>query len=151
MSLESENPEASRTKHPGSYFVATLILVIACVLDMVVRHSDTPFLVLFFPSILFAIAGLYFGERTFLPVRSRQRIDRVSPHVRRNLRIARRCFFWLFVLNIAIDVALGIAFQRYGLVFQITGFAFLILSYSVADFLGEPMYRPQSPVTSLKI
>jgi hypothetical protein len=151
MTTESADPESSRTRHPGSYFAGILILLVSSVLVLAVRHFNIIFLIFFFlPTSIYAITALYFGERTFFSIKASQWMDRVSPQTRRNLRIAQKCFFWLFIVNITIDVVLLIASQPYGFAFQTTGFAFLILSYSVADFLGEPMNRPHPPVT-LKI
>ena len=148
MTPEPANPESSRTRHPGSYFAGTLILLVLSVLVLTVKHFNIIFLIFFFlPTSIYAITALYFGERTFFSTKASQRMDRVSPHTRRNLRVARKCFFLLFIVNITIDVVSLIASQPYGFAFQTTGIAFLILSYSVADFLGEPMNRPLPPVT----
>jgi hypothetical protein len=91
-------------------------------------------------------------RRTYLfPIQAGNWMNNISPNVRRNLQLARSCFFWLFVVNISIYIACVITFQRYALIFLITGFAFQILSYSVTDFLGDPINKQRSPIESLDL
>jgi hypothetical protein len=67
------------------------------------------------------------------------------------LRTAQITSLWAYLIGMVVTVALFTVSIQHITVFQIVSGSFIFLSFTLADLLDKPMYRPRSPVQSLNL